>query len=192
VIVHGVALDAVQRRRLADAGASLIWCPTSNLTLFGTTADVADLINAGRVTLGTDSRLTGAQDLLGELRVARELLPLGESALESLVTADAARILRLGDCGVLRPGAFADLLILPAGMPLWRATRADVRLVMVGGSVLYADREYAALLAPDAHWADVRVDGRPKVLDAALAALLRQVGVTEAGLDLSDVAGQAA
>ena len=43
LMVHGVALDRAGRRRLADAGAGLIWCPASNLRLFGKSADVADL-----------------------------------------------------------------------------------------------------------------------------------------------------
>jgi cytosine/adenosine deaminase-related metal-dependent hydrolase len=192
LLVHGVALDATQRRRLDDAGAGLIWCPTSNLRLFGATATVTALITRGRVALGTDSRLTGARDLLEELRAARQLAPVSESALESLVTIDAARLLRLGETGVLEAGARADMLILPAGMPLGEATRADVRLVMVAGQVLYADRDYAAMLAPDASWADVRVDGRPKVLDRSLARMLRNAGVSEEGLELSVAAGQAA
>ena len=40
-------------RRLADAGAGLIWCPASNLRLFGRSAEVADLVARGRVALGT-------------------------------------------------------------------------------------------------------------------------------------------
>jgi cytosine/adenosine deaminase-related metal-dependent hydrolase len=192
LIVHGVALDAARRRRLDDAGAGLIWCPTSNLTLFSATADIADLIARGRVTLGSDSRMTGARDLLGELREACQLLSLSERTLESLVTTDSARLLHLGDRGVLKVGACADLLILPAGMQLSEATRADVRLVMIGGRVRYADRDYAARLAPDSHWTEVRVDGRPKVLDRALARVLRNAGVVEEGLDLSIAAGQAA
>jgi cytosine/adenosine deaminase-related metal-dependent hydrolase len=192
VIVHGVALDSAQRRRLVAAGASLIWCPSSNLTLFGATAEVVDLIACRRVALGSDSRMTGARDLLSELRVAREAASLSESLLESLVTTDAARLLHLGDRGVLKAGACADLLILPAGMLLSEATRADVRLVMVGGRVLYADREYAAMLEPDAHWVDVRVDGQPKVLERALARVLRNAGAAEEGLELTDAAGQAA
>jgi cytosine/adenosine deaminase-related metal-dependent hydrolase len=192
LIVHGVALDRAQRRRLDDAAAGLIWCPRSNFTLFGTTADVADLISRGRVALGTDSRLTGARDLLEELRIAREFARLDECSLESLVTADSARLLHLADRGVLKVGACADILILPAAMPLSGATRADLRLVMLGGRVCYADKDYAMLLAPEAQWVDVRVDGRPKVLERALATILRNAGGTEEGLELTDPAWRAA
>ena len=55
LLVHGVALDEARRARLAAAGAGLIWCPSSNLRLFGATAAVADLVRCGRVALGSDS-----------------------------------------------------------------------------------------------------------------------------------------
>ena len=184
LIVHGIALDHAQRKRLVEARAGLIWCPASNLHLFGTTADVLDLVKHGRVALGTDSRLSGARDLLGELSVAREVSGLDEKTLESLVTTSSARLLRLADRGVLRAGAAADILVLPQ-MPLSRATRADVRLVMIRGRVLYADTHYACAIAPASQWVQVSVDGRPKAMDRRLATVLAQSGVQEQGFDAS-------
>ena len=52
LLVHGVALDDARRARLAAAGAGLIWCPSSNLCLFGRTAVVAEFVQCGRVALG--------------------------------------------------------------------------------------------------------------------------------------------
>ncbi|HEY6921976.1 MAG TPA: amidohydrolase family protein [Steroidobacteraceae bacterium] len=192
LIVHGIALDRAQRRRLEEAAAGLIWCPSSNLRLFGSTAEVSDLSRCGRVALGTDSRLTGSRDLLCELQVAREISGLEESTLESLVTTDAAALLRLTDRGVLKPGARADLLVLPRGMTLSAATRSDVRLVVLGGRALYADAEYARLVAPPTHWVAARVDGTPKMLEGGLAAALRAASVIEPGLEISDLAWRAA
>ncbi len=45
------------------------------------------------------------------------------------------------------------------GMALSSATRADVRLVVLGGRALYADADYARSVASANHWAAVRVDG---------------------------------
>ena len=191
-IVHGVALDRSQQQRLLRAGGGLIWCPSSNFALFGATARIDELVARGAVALGTDSRLTGARDLLEEVRLARDLTRIDEAGIEALVTADAARLLRLGDRGALLAGFRADLLVLPAGMPLSRATRADVRLVMIAGKACYADHHYAALLEPESHWAKVRVDGRPKVLSAAIAALLLGAGVIETGLELERTSWRAA
>jgi cytosine/adenosine deaminase-related metal-dependent hydrolase len=192
LIVHGIALGPAQRMRLEDAAAGLIWCPSSNSRLFGRTAEVGELIRRGRVALGTDSRFTGSQDLLCELRAAREACVLGADTLESLVTRDAAALLRLADRGALRIGARADLLVLPDGMALPDASRADVRLVVLGGRALYADADYARLLAPAAHWAAVCVDGKPKMLERGLVAALSAASVGEAGLEISNLTWAAA
>ncbi len=186
-IVHGVALTDAQLQRLVSAGAGLIWCPSSNRTLFGATARVAALVGSGRIALGTDSRLTGARDLLEEVRIARDWAGIGEAAVESMVTGDAAQLLHLRDRGHLNVGACADLVVLPAGMPLSQATRADVRLVMVAGQPCYADPHYAAMLQPQSHWAQVCVDGRPKLLSGALASLLQSTGANEPGLELTNM-----
>ena len=192
LIVHGIALDRTRRMRLEQAAAGLIWCPSSNLRLFGSTAEVSDLARAGRVALGTDSRLTGSRDLLCELEVARETSGLAAATLESLVTRDAAALLRLDDRGVLRVGARADLLILPGGTTLPGTTRSDVRLVVLGGLSLYADADYARVVAPANHWTAVRVDRKPKMLESRLAAALRALSVVEPGLEISDLAWRAA
>jgi cytosine/adenosine deaminase-related metal-dependent hydrolase len=192
LIVHGIALDAAQRRRLENAAAGLIWCPSSNSRLFGRTAEVGELVRRGRVALGTDSRFSGSLDLLCELKAAREAAALEAGALESLVTRDAAALLRLADRGALKIGARADLLVLPGGMALATACRADVRLVVLGGRALYADADYAQLVAPATHWAAIRVDGKPKMLESGLVAALRAASVSEPGLEIADVRWRAA
>ncbi|HEY4443758.1 MAG TPA: amidohydrolase family protein [Steroidobacteraceae bacterium] len=192
LIVHGIALDRAQRMRLEDAAAGLIWCPSSNSRLFGRTAEVSELVRRGRVALGTDSRFSGSRDLLCELRAAREACALEAGALESLVTRDAAALLRLADRGALKIGARADLLVLPDGMALSNASRADVRLVVLGGRALYADADYARLVAPTTHWAAVRVDGKPKMLERRLVAALAAATVGEPGLEISDLTWAAA
>jgi cytosine/adenosine deaminase-related metal-dependent hydrolase len=192
LIVHGIALGPAQRRRLEDAAAGLIWCPSSNSRLFGRTAEVGELVRRGRVALGTDSRFSGSRDLLCELSAARETTALEAGTLESLVTCDAAALLRLPDRGALKIGGRADLLVLPAGMELSSASRADVRLVMLGGRALYADADYARIVAPTTEWASVRVDGKPKMLESGLVAALSCATVGEPGLEISDLTWMAA
>jgi Amidohydrolase family len=192
LIVHGVALGGPERRRLRTAAAGLIWCPSSNLHLFGVTADVTELVSEGRVAIGTDSRLSGSRDLLEELRTAAEQVAMSPDVLECLVTWDAARLLRLSDCGVVAPGARADLLVVPAGMPLQRARRSDIRLVITDGIPLYADPDVAAALGPPNRWLEVRVDGRRKALEVSLAERLRRLTVREPGLELAAASGRAA
>ena len=192
LIVHGIALDHAQRMRLDCAASGLIWCPSSNLRLFGKTADATDLIGRGRVALGTDSRLSGARDLLDELHIAADVSRLDEAILESLVTRHSARLLRLPDRGVLRVGALADILILPAGTLVTTARRAQVRLVLIDGVVRYGDKDCAQRVAPDGEFTDIRVDGRSKILDSHVAKLLSRARTGEIGLELSHLTGRAA
>ena len=192
LLVHGVALDHGQRMRLDRAAAGLIWCPSSNLNLFGKTAEAADLLERGRVALGTDSRLSGARDLLDELRLVGQVSGLDERLLESLVTRDNARLLRLSDRGELRAGARADILVLPAEKRLGTASRADVRLVMVGGIARYGDKDCAQCLMSASEGVEMRVDGRPKILDGRIAELLSRASARETGLELPNVTWRAA
>ena len=196
LLVHGVALDRVQKELLVAVKAGLVWCPSSNLHLFGLTADVSMLIPHAQVALGSDSRLSGGRDLLGELAVAREIGGYDERTLESLVTTNGARLLRLPDRGTLRADAAADILVLPSQLPLSRASRADIRLVMIKGRMLYADLHYAAAIAPASQWVEVRVDGRPKALDRTLAMQLAQLdsqlNIREPGLEVPQAEWRAA
>ena len=192
LLVHGIALDQSQRSRLMQAGAALIWCPSSNLNLFGKSAEVRDLLAGQRIAIGTDSRLSGSRDLLDELSLASELSGLDDDSLEYLVTRAAARLLRLRDRGELRPGLRADLVVMPARVRLSAAYRADLRLVMVGGMVRYGDVDCAEHFGPSSEWAHVMVDGRSKILDSRTAAMVSQSRAVEAGLEISNVAWRAA
>jgi cytosine/adenosine deaminase-related metal-dependent hydrolase len=187
LLVHGVAMGISERQRLLDAGAGLIWCPSSNLYLFGRTAEISGLLTQGRVALGSDSRLSGGRDLLDELRTASMQCGVDDRLLEQLVTERNAHLLRLPDRGVIKAGAYADLMVLPRDAPLSMASRAEVRMVMVEGRMRYGDGEYGRLLMQPASLANINVDGRPKVLDRKLATQLARAQVTEPGLELADM-----
>lgn len=192
LLVHGIALTHVQQLKLLDAQAALIWCPSSNLYLFGRTADVEYLALRGRVALGSDSRMSGERDLLEEIRVARQVSGFDEPTLEALVTKFAARLLRLNDRGHLTVGARADLLLMPRDVPLSHGARADVRLVYVGGYPRYADPVYALQLAPRRNWVEIAVDGRRKFLHRSIADQIRAMNICEPGFEPLDAAWRAA
>jgi cytosine/adenosine deaminase-related metal-dependent hydrolase len=194
LLVHGIMLDQAQRARLVAAGGALIWCPSSNIRLFGKTAQVADLVSKHRVALGTDSRLSGSRDLLDELRLAATLGGLDEETLEGLVTDVSATLLSLPDRGALQPGLRADLLVLPAETRLGDATRSNVRLVMIDGLPRYGDAEYVMRMraSADTEWAQVQVDGVPKILDGDVSKLLASASTSEPGLEMARLTGRAA
>lgn len=192
LIVHGIALDRSQQLRLAAAGAGLIWCPASNLRLFGKTAEVSELAKLGRVALGTDSRLSGSRDLLDELRIASEMGAVDERLLEQMVTRVGASLLRLPDRGELRAGALADLLVLPAGTSLSRTDRRAVRMVFIDGEARYGDPDLARMAGLESTWTEIRVDGCRKMLNTEIAVQLRAAHLAEPGLELSNAAWKAA
>ena len=162
------------------------------MRLFGRTAQVTDLVSNRRVALGTDSRLSGARDLLDELRLAAKLGGLDDDTLEGMVTHVSAKLLRLPDRGVLRPGLRADLLVLPAGTHLRDATRSKVRLVMIEGIARYGDAEYAMRASAGNEWTSVLVDGVPKMLDGNLSKLLACASTSEPGFEMARLPGRAA
>ncbi len=104
--------------RMLARGASLVWCPASNDFLFGRTVPVRQLLDVSErghahVCLGSDSRVTGARDLLDELRAAAALAALTPRELLRMVTTAPADVLRIRDAGRLIPGASADLIVIP-------------------------------------------------------------------------------
>lgn len=141
IAVHGVGIERDMVARFRASGAALVWCPTSNLFLFGRTAPAALLAPGVDVLLGSDSLLTGTGDLLDELRRARSLGLLDDMRLEAAVGAVAAGALGLTPPS-LEPGAPADLILL--ARPLLEARAQDVLLVLVGGAVRVAHPRIAA------------------------------------------------
>jgi cytosine/adenosine deaminase-related metal-dependent hydrolase len=165
VLIHGVAFCGTAAERVIDAGAGLVWCPSSNHFLFEKTADVRAFDDADRLALGSDSRLSGEGDLLDELEAAHATRQLSAEGLWRTVAGGAARLLRLKDAGRLVPGGPADLTVLRplASCPfetLVCASRTDVRLTMIDGMPAIGEPE----LMPAFHAAAVaampaRVDG---------------------------------
>jgi cytosine/adenosine deaminase-related metal-dependent hydrolase len=190
VLVHGVGLNEESRAALARRGGALVWCPSSNRFLFGATAEVALLASIGRVALGTDSRLTGGRDLLDEMKYASEVCGIGPEDLVRMATADAAAALKLPQAGELRPGAPADLLVLPArsGSPVAcvpQVARSGIRLVMLGGRARIGDADLRpAFAASGVRCAAVRLDGREKLMAEDLVRQIANCRVSEPGLEL--------
>ena len=190
VLVHGVALSPALAQEVIARGTALVWCPTSNEFLFGSTADVRPFDEAGLLALGSDSRLSGAGDLLDEIRAAHATQQISPQSLVHAVTAGAARVLRLSGAGRLELGAEADLCVLApsAGGPLESfvgAARRDVRLVMRSGEPLLADPVLAEVFRTPRDRSPVTVDGAPKLMATAIAQRAATLMVREPGLEVA-------
>lgn len=190
VIVHGVGLGREAQAKLIDKGGGLIWCPSSNDFLLGTTADVSLIARARRLALGTDSRLSGEGDLLAELRYAATRQYRSVEELVRMVTTDAASLLRLSDAGVLRPGVTADFVVFPlcSKKPLQSipaTDRSKIRLVVLGGRAQIGDVDMVPMFtATRATWVEAGVDGQAKLMVKTLAEKIRNCMAREPGLEL--------
>jgi cytosine/adenosine deaminase-related metal-dependent hydrolase len=196
VIVHGVAIDGNGWRRVSRAGAGLVWCPASNLFLFGCTAMVRGLLDETdgappRVAVGTDSRVTGSRDLLDELRVAQQAMTVSADELLKMVTTAPAALLHQPRAGRIAVGGPADLVVLPSqnGSPadaLLDASRRDVRLVAIDGRPMVADPDLARVfqarrLTPKSF----RVDEAPKLGDPGLVRRIAGCPIAEPGVSIA-------
>ena len=166
-IAHGVHLSADERRLLAQRGAHVCHCPSSNLKLASGIADLPALIAAGvSVALGADGApCNNNLDGFLELRLAALLHkpkhgPLALPAPEAvrLATFAGARALGLADrVGSLELGKRADMIAVdlqalhavPSGSAwsaiAYAAKACDVRHVSVDGRLVVRDRRLLTL-----------------------------------------------
>jgi cytosine/adenosine deaminase-related metal-dependent hydrolase/ubiquinone/menaquinone biosynthesis C-methylase UbiE len=147
VVIHGLGLGLDGMKLLRSTGAGLIWCPSSNLFMFGKTLSAEEIRGLPNVAIGSDSPLTSCGDLLDEVHCASQLLPSSAEAIYGYVTRQPAKLLHLrsGE-GNFRIGGLADLIAvrdtgLTPAETLLTLSHRDVELVFLGGRVQLASEE---------------------------------------------------
>jgi hypothetical protein len=193
LFVHCIAFSAEDIEKTARAGASIAWCPVSNMFMFNTTAKIRQFIRAGiNVTLGSDSSHTGSANLLAEIASARKIYrqlygeDIGAEQLFKMVTINAAKAFWMdGETGSLSEGKRADLMVLRGhhGDPyenLASASMEDIRLLTMDGEALYGEELFAPLLPPHtgvlpAGYSTVRVGGTNRFVKGDPAALYNRI-----------------
>jgi len=155
LLVHCLALTGRDIRKIARAGASVSWCPRSNMFMFNVTTKVRPLMRAGvNVTIGTDSSATGSYNLLEEARYARRLYremygeDLPAKRIFAMITRNAARAFQMEDrIGTLDAGKLADVLVLKARHDdvyenLAGASPEDIELLTLAGRPIYGETRF--------------------------------------------------
>ncbi|WP_328717445.1 guanine deaminase [Halomonas elongata] len=146
---HGIHLTQPMRRRLADAGANIAFCPTSNLFLGSGLFDRQACQEAGLAT-SLASDVGGGTDLsgLGTLKAAYQVGQLLDQPLTAWqgfyrLTLGNARALHLDEhIGQLREGGEADIVVLdPEATPLLARRTARCRTL--------AERLFALMMLGD-------------------------------------------
>ncbi|EQA44372.1 amidohydrolase [Leptospira broomii serovar Hurstbridge str. 5399] len=152
VLVHGIAFDEADIQAIAKAKAHFVWCPESNLYMFGKTTAIRAILEAGiNVSLGTDSPLSGSLNILDEIKNARSFFrkeygeDLDPKMIFQMVTSNPAKAFRISkDLGSLEEGKIADILVLSsekedAYEALCSADLDSIRLVIKDGKPAYGD-----------------------------------------------------
>lgn len=165
---HCVWIEGEDFDILADHGATVACNPVSNMKLGSGFAPVPQMLDRGiNVALGTDgaasnNNLDIMQDMYvmalaykGATRNPEAITP--RQALHAATRAGALSQGRGDDCGMIRLGAKADLVVLDTSGPNWFPTTdivsnivfsghgSEVCLTMVDGTVLYRDGRWPTI-----------------------------------------------
>lgn len=215
-ITHGTAFDRFPGRTefetMASKGMKLTWSPKSNFALYGETTLIPKAKAAGLlISLAPDWSLGGSQNMLDELAFASAWDNdnwgdiLTSQDIVTMATKNAAAVVALeGTIGEIKEGYLADLFIVGGTDKapfddIIASKPKDVRLVMVGGRVLYGDAHLISLGHPSPPCETVDVCGVSKfacVADAGGGTKYEQTmadikSVIETALTESDTARRA-
>jgi 5-methylthioadenosine/S-adenosylhomocysteine deaminase len=172
---HCVWLEDPDIELIAECGASVAHNPISNLKLGSGVAPLKKMDAAGiNIALGTDGVASNnSHDMFEEIKTAA-LLQKGTNldpalfpALKAvkMATVNGARAQGRADCGMIRAGMAADLIMLDASGPsifplhdplsaiAYCARGSDVEMTMVKGRMLYEKREFVTI-----DWEKLRFD----------------------------------
>ena len=168
IAVHATQLTDAEISLLAEAGATIVHCPESNLKLASGFCPVAKCLDAGvNVALVTDGAASNNDlDMFGEMRTAALLAKAvandasAVSAMTALrmATINGAKALGLADeIGSLRIGKAADVIAVdlssletqplycPVSQIVYAASRQQVTDVWVAGKRLLQQRQLTTL-----------------------------------------------
>jgi cytosine/adenosine deaminase-related metal-dependent hydrolase len=184
VITHGTAFDDVEFKEMGEKGMKLVWSPRSNISLYGdtptSTTNIPLALSHGiTVSLGPDWSMGGSVNMLEEMRFADAWDNkhwgdvLKPRDLFEMATINAAKSLALDNqIGSLKAGLYADLFVFGGDTAnpydaLLAAAPSSVRLVMVGGRVLYGDTQLKPAALNAASCEDIQVCSASKFVCVA-------------------------
>jgi len=164
---HCVWIEGVDFDILAEKGVTVASCPVSNLKLANGVCNVPLLLKKGvNVAIGTDSVASNnSLNYIEEIKFfavankGKQYDPTLITPTQALyaATAAGAKAQDRSDCGKLKMGYKADLVVMDLTKPnmnpihnlinniVYSASGSDVLLTMVDGKVLYNNGEYLTL-----------------------------------------------
>lgn len=177
ILIHSMALSEEQLAEVRGADAKIVWSPSSNVVLYGGTANIAKILELGITTgISPDWTPSGEDNMLDELRFAYEygqnegISALTREQLWKMATGDGADVVGLeGLVGKLEPGQRADITVFrrKAADPfesLLLSRSEDIFLVLIDGQAYYGNELLLKGLARNEKCETMDVCGRGKFL----------------------------
>ncbi len=188
VLIHGIAFSEEDIDLIKSKKASVVWCGDSNMFMFNKTTNIKMLLDKGvNVCIGTDSPMSGGENLLKEINFNKKLYKkmygqeLSDETIYRMITVNSARAFRLHDHGSIKSGNVADFVVVKdrGGSfinSLVSSSLKDIMLVVINGMPAYGDIEYAGLFdSLKIQYQEIVLDGREKVVIGDLLGLLKRI-----------------
>lgn len=188
VLVHGIAFSESDMKKIKQAGASVVWCADSNYFMFEKTTNIKMLLDMGiNVCIGTDSPMSGGENILYEMKFGKALYQelygkeLTDENIIRMVTVNPHKAFRLKDTGIIRENWTADLAVFKdkGGSPASSVVNAelrDVQLVVIDGRPVYGDEKYKTLFDElKIEYQNIAMQGVKKVIAGDLTGLLNRI-----------------
>ncbi|MCC6275169.1 MAG: amidohydrolase family protein [Leptospiraceae bacterium] len=189
VLVHCLGLRNEDLEIIAKKGASVIWCPSSNLFKFNKILNVKKLLELNvNISLGTDTPMAGGLNIFEEMKTAREVYKkqfgedLNPKQIFKMVTSNAAKAFKINnECGEIDTGKFADLIVLESKKddPYENLCEADlsmVKLIIIDGKPVYGDSSLLPFFEEfGTNTESISINGSEKIIHGSPTALLKSV-----------------
>lgn len=191
VLIHCLPFGPREVEKIAKAGASVVWCPTSNLHIFGKTTNIKLFMDMGvNVCLGTDFSPSGALNLLEELRFAKKLFfdlyeeEISDKTLLDWITVNPAKAFKTPNIGSLKEGCSADFVVFeedekPSEISISNKSSGQIDLIVIDGSPRLASIHHKKLFSDlGIDFEIIKWEGKDKIVAGSPLSLLKQVSAS--------------
>lgn len=191
VLIHCIPFGQREVERIAKASASVVWCPTSNLHIFGKTTNIKLFMDMGvNICLGTDFSPSGSVNLLEEIKFAKKLFydlyeeELSDQILLEWITSNPAKAFKTPNIGSIAVGNSADFVIFEDGRNATEIFLSDqssgqIDLLVIDGSPRLASSHYKNLFTElGIEFEIIQIEGKEKIVAGSPLALLKQVSAS--------------
>lgn len=188
VLIHCLAFSESDMDLVRKKGASVVWCGDSNMFMYNKTANIKMMLEKKiNICIGTDSPMSGGENLLYEIHFDRKLYKklygeeLSDEIIYKMVTVNPAKAFKLYDSGDIREGNIADFVIVRdrGGSYINSVVSAelkDIMLVVINGMPSYGDVEFAPLFdSLGVRYQNIVLAGKEKIIIGDLKGLLRRI-----------------